>query len=148
MIEISLDKSAIGAVAREMPLGAPCFMLNLLRYREMADYGVDGSRESACTGREAYFGRYVPAFTRVANNEAIAPIFVARFVGSIVAPAGEVWDDIAIVRYPDFEAFRTVVEGEAYRMEAAPHRLAALADWRLVASAEPQTLGASSRPGR
>ena len=67
MIEISLDKSAIGAVAREMPLGAPCFMLNLLRYREMADYGVDGSREPACTGREAYFGRYVPAFTIVFN---------------------------------------------------------------------------------
>ena len=54
--------------------------------------------------------------------------------GAGVAPAGEQWDDVALVERPSFEVFRTLVESEAYRKEADPHRAAALADWRLIAT--------------
>ena len=55
---------------------------------------------------------------------------------TIVAPADEQWDDVAIVGYPGLAAFRTLVESEAYKKEADPHRSAALADWRLIATSK------------
>lgn len=52
----------------------------------------------------------------------------------LVAPPDEQWDDIAIVEYPNFAAFRRVVESSDYKTEATPHRKAALEDWRLIAT--------------
>lgn len=51
----------------------------------------------------------------------------------VVAPADEGWDDVAIVQYPSFAAFRAVIESEDYRTTAEPHRMAALDDMRLIA---------------
>ncbi len=70
------------------------------------------------------------------------PVDVAWF-GSVmtclVAPPGERWDEIAIVRYPSFAAFRSYVESEAYETEAVPHKVAALDDWRLLATVKLDT---------
>ena len=55
-------------------------------------------------------------------------------MAGFVAPAGEQWDGIAIVEYLGFDAFRTLVESNAYKAQAHPHRVAALADWRLIAT--------------
>ncbi len=112
--------------------GRPIFMVNLLHYNERAEYG-DGAF-APCSGRDAYFRRYVPAFGELAKGTGIKPFWVGNALAGIVAPADERWDDVAIVEYPSFEAFRTLVESEAYRAKADPHRKAALADWRLIAT--------------
>lgn len=118
----------------------PIFMVNLLRYNDQARY-EDGTSLVPCTGREAYFERYVPAFGELAQGTGIRPFWVGHALAGIVAPAGEAWDDVAIVEYPSFEAFRTLVESDAYKADADPHRRAALADWRLIATAKMEMPG-------
>ena len=112
-------------------------MVNLLRYRAQAEYR-DGTALPSCSGKEAYFGRYVPAFAKVAQqvvpNTSFAPVLLGSVHATLVASAGEAWDNIAIVEYPSFEALRSIVASPAYAAEAAPHRRAALADWRFVAA--------------
>lgn len=73
----------------------PIYMLNLMKYREWADYGPDG--EQGVTGREA--------------DDRYAPIDVLHdlgadivFVGEVVASA-EGWHRVAVVRYPTRRSF-------------------------------------------
>ena len=117
---------AVQAADLAIPEDRPIVMLNLLRYRERADYG-DGAGFTPCSGREAYFTRYVPAFNVVATEE-IRPIFVGAVQALIVGATDEPWDDVALVEYPSFAAFRSVVESPEYQAEADPHRRAALED--------------------
>ena len=126
---------AIAAAAEASASGQPIFMLNLLRYNKQAEY-KDGSTLPPCSGREAYFSRYVPAFGALADRTGIKPFWVGSVVAGIVAPADEQWDDVAIVEYPSFEAFRSLIESEDYRATADAHRSAALADWRLIVTSK------------
>lgn len=138
MKSVDMTPEAVQAAADVTPEDSPFFMVNLLRYKERADYG-DRTDVAPCSGREAYFQRYVPAFNAVAAAEGITgitPFWVGTILARVVAPADEQWDDIAIVEYPNFAAFRRVVESPNYDTEAAPHRKAALEDWRLIATAK------------
>lgn len=121
------------AAAAGASTGQPIFMVNLLRYNEQANYGDDAD-SAPCSGREAYFHRYVPAFSEVAEGIGIKVFWIGNVLAPIVAPADEQWDDVAIVEYPSFDAFRSLVESDAYKAKADPHRVAALADWRLIAA--------------
>ena len=94
---VELTPEALEAAARTLEGIGPVMMVNLLLYRTQAEY-ADGTALPPCSGKEAYFGRYVPAFAKVAEQ---------------VVP---------------------VVASPAYAAEAAPHRRAALADWRFVAA--------------
>ena len=129
-IEISL--AGVDAAERALAADTPVMMVNLLRYREQAQY--DGGTLPPCSGREAYFQRYVPTFAAVTQGQGISAEWVGAVHAALVAPGGEAWDDVAIVRYPSVAAFRAMIESDAYRNQAAPHRLAALADWRLLAT--------------
>ena len=130
---VELTPEALEAAARALEGIGPVMMVNLLRYRTQAEY-VDGTALPPCSGKEAYFGRYVPAFAKVAPGASFAPVLIGQVHATLVAAAGEIWDDIAIVEYPSFEALQSVVASPAYAVEAAPHRHAALADWRFVAA--------------
>ena len=68
------------------------------------------------------------------ESVAVEIAWLATVVTELVAPANEHWNELAIVRYPDFAAFRRIVESARYELEAAPHRRAALEDWRLFAT--------------
>jgi uncharacterized protein (DUF1330 family) len=107
-------------------------MLNLLRYRDTADYSavpeLDPGRP--VTGREAY----------AAYSEAVLPILAGlgggiemfgACHGTLIGPDGDEWDDIVLVRYPSTQAFVGMVTSEEYRAIQG-HRTAALADSRLV----------------
>lgn len=135
MPSTKMTADAIEAAAAVSSTGQPVFMVNLLRYNEQANYG-DTANLPPCSGRDAYFGRYVPAFGELAEGTGIKPLWVGNVLAGIVAPAGEQWDDVAIVEYPSFDAFRTLVESDAYKAKADPHRAAALADWRLIATSK------------
>ena len=133
--EMTPDALDTAAAAAAGAGDQPIFMLNLLRYNDRADY-ADGAGFPSCSGREAYFQRYVPAFGKLAEGTGIKPFWIGNVMAGIVAPADERWDDVAIVEYPSFDAFRALVGSDAYRTEADPHRAAALADWRLIATAK------------
>ena len=126
---------ALLAAANAIPADSPIYMVNLLRYREQADYGEQATA-APCSGREAYFQRYVPAFAKVTAGDGIKPFWIGNVLAQLVAPPGDHWDDVAIVEYPSFAVFQRMIESPAYQAEAAPHRRAALADWRLIPAAQ------------
>ena len=138
MEALELTPQAVDAAAEAIPGNHPFHMVVLLHYREHADYG-DRMDVSPCSGREAHYQRYLPAFNLVAQIEGVEGIrvfWIGNVLARIVAPPNERWDDIAIIEYPSFAAFRRVIESPAYEVETAPHREAALEDWRLLATAE------------
>lgn len=107
------------------------YMVNLLRFNEVAEYDPAAGMEP-CSGREAYYDRYVPTFAEVTSAHGIKPIFFNNAYPPLVAPAGETWDNIAIVEYTNFAEFRKALESAEYKEKSEPHRLAALSDWRLI----------------
>ncbi|MFK4381984.1 hypothetical protein [Bradyrhizobium sp. USDA 223] len=133
LVEITLQ--ALDAAERAIPPGQPVYMLNLLRYRAQARY-EDGFDATPCTGREAFHERYRPAFRRLAAGKPLAPMFSGPVLTSLVGAPGERWDEAAINEYGDFATFRSIVDTETYRREVAPHRHAALEEFRLFALAK------------
>lgn len=129
-----LDPARLQAV--DAPAEGPVVMLNLVRFRDEADYGPD-SGHAPCSGRTAYFERYVPAFRTVAPEYGgTTPVYLGHAHELLVGADGEQWDVVALVQYPDLAALKGILGDERYRRDAAPHRVAALADWRfLVTSA-------------
>lgn len=112
--------------------GSPIVMLNLLRYRDEADYteAPDLAPEAPISGREAY-QRYsegvLPILAGIGGGiELFGPCH-----GTLIGPADEAWDEIVLVRYPDTAAFVGMVSSAEYQAITG-HRTAALADSRLV----------------
>ena len=130
LVEITLQ--ALDEAERAIPPGQPVYMLNLLRYRAYARY-EDGFDAAPCSGREALHERYRPAFRRLAAGKPLVRMFAGPVLTSLVGSSGERWDEAAINEYGDFATFRSIVDTEIYRREVAPHRLAALEDFRLFA---------------
>ena len=117
--------------------GAPVVMINLLRYRSRAAYADDFDAEP-CSGREAY-GRYsAVALQRVASVGG-SILWMGNVAATVIAPEGECWDDAVLVQYPSPQAFLQMVAQPEY-LAAAPHRSAALADSRLIATRTVATL--------
>jgi hypothetical protein len=123
---------------REIPENTPVVMLNLLRYRQEAAY-PGAAPAGVRSGRDAYYQCYIPTFMKLAaatggRAAEMRPLFLGAAVAGLVLPPDERWEEVALISYPDIAAFRIIVESEAYAREAAPHRLAALEDWRLIAT--------------
>ena len=132
MIELNPDDLA--AASATFPADVPLVMINLLRFREQAQYPGPSDLEP-CTGRAAYFDRYVPAFAKTVEPiGATELLFAGDVVARLVGPPDELWDAVALVRYDSFAVFRRLVTDPAYLDQAEPHRSAALADWRLHAT--------------
>jgi hypothetical protein len=72
----------------------------------------------------------------VAQGEDYSVFWVGNVRGMLASEHDESWDDVVIVRYSAFSALRRILESEAYKSEAAPHRRAALADWRFIATTQ------------
>ena len=132
MIPMHITRKSLDAVERAVKPGAPVFMLNLLRFRDQALYAPDFDAPP-CSGREAFYERYVPGFRRLAAGRAVSRVFAGPVLAHIVAPEGAAWEIGALNEYADFGIFRAIVDTDAYRREVEPHRLAALADFRLFA---------------
>ena len=134
---IDFSSDALAAAAQTLETAGPVCMVNLLRFRDRAEYD-DHRDEPLQAGREVYYQRYAAAFRSVAQKVAPGETFSIFMLGSVhatlVAPAGETWDAIVIVEYPSFEALRRIIGSREYEAEAAPHRRAALADWRFIAT--------------
>lgn len=120
------------AALEKLDADRPVIMLNLVRFREVADYSdrPDLAPEEPISGAKAY-QRY-SATAQGALNEIGGSVEHFRRCGPIfIGPEGEQWDVMLTVRYPNPTAFRTMLDNPAY-VEAAAHRTAALADSRLI----------------
>jgi uncharacterized protein (DUF1330 family) len=110
---------------------SPIVMINLLRYRDRAEYPAGASADS-CSGREAY-QRYGASVMPLLAEAGGGIVWRGSVRQTVIGPDGEHWDDAILVQYPSRKAFLDMVSRPAYQ-KAAIHRTAALADSRLIAT--------------
>lgn len=110
---------------------SPVVMVNLLRYREQALY-PEGFAAEPCSGREAY-GRYGAVAAQRIASVGGRLLWMRSVEATVIGPDAERWDDVVLVEYPSRKKFIEMVSQPEY-LAAAPHRTAALADSRLIAT--------------
>ncbi|GGC77606.1 DUF1330 domain-containing protein [Marinobacter halophilus] len=118
-------------VLQETPKNQPVVMLNLLRFRDRADYQDESA---TCSGRDAY-ERYMKEAAECVRSVGAEVVWSGRSVGALIAPPDESWDQVLLVRYPSVNAFLKMIESPEYK-GVVKHRTAALEDSRLVANVE------------
>ena len=101
----------------------PIYMLNLLKFREKAEY-ADG-RETDLSGQEAYM-IYGQAVGGLLLKHGGGPMFSARVERLMLGEVEELWDTVAIAMYPSRQAMLEMVSSPEYA-EIAVHRDAGLA---------------------
>jgi uncharacterized protein (DUF1330 family) len=131
-----VTRAALEEAGKALAEAGPVYMVNMVRYRDQADYRRK-SELPPCSGREAYFQRYAPAFNKVAAGADYGLFWIGNVRSMLVGGEGEQWDDIVIVRYSSFATLRRILDSSAYEEQAAPHRRAALADWRFIVTTQP-----------
>lgn len=116
---------------KALPRDQPIWMLNLVRYRDVADYPAGHPLHGqGLSGAEAYrrYGEVSgPIFTRVGGSV----VWRGAMQLMLTGPDDEAWDAIFIAHYPNAGAFLAMVTDPDYR-EAVKHRQAAVLTSRLV----------------
>ena len=132
MADTYIDPSPVNFQAfKDLPRDEPIHMLNLLRYREQADY-PDGHEHAGkgWSGRRAYeeYGKTSgPIFARVGGSI----VWRGAFQTMVTGPEAESWHDGFVAQYPNAGAFFEMIKDTDYQ-KAVVNRTAALADSRLV----------------
>lgn len=113
-------------------------MLNLLRFREVADYSASPelTPETPISGETAYqiYMDHTLPFLRKSGGEVI---FYGKGGQLLIGPMDERWDAAMLVRQRSIEDFMAFASDRAY-MAGLGHRVAALADSRLLPLVEEQ----------
>lgn len=115
------DPAQLQALMEKGPSG-PIFMVNLLKFKDKAEY--EDGRETSLTGREAYniYGRAVTALLPTFGGRAV---FAADVTFLSLGRVEELWDEIAIAAYPDRGSMVRMSFSPEWR-EASVHRTAGL----------------------
>ena len=134
IINVELFK---GWFTMEPGTDGPFWALNLMKYREVAEY-ADG--RTGVSGREA--------------DDAYAPLGPLAAVGAMVAYLGDVthqpvgdptWDRVGIVRYPSRSAFLAMQERDDFKAQHE-HKKAGM-DFTVILSCTPESYDPSVTPG-
>lgn len=121
-----------GAAFFGTPETAPVVMLNLLSFRERADYShaPDLEPDGGCSGREAY-DRYMREMLPLLEASGGAVLFSGTSEPFLIGPQDESWDHVLLVRQASKAAFLAFAsDPNAQRFTA--HRMAAIRDSRLL----------------
>lgn len=94
----------------------PFVMVNLLKFKERAEY-ADGS-EPELSGAEAY-ARYGEAVRKLVEGLGGKVRYSGRVAGLMIGEVEELWDMVALAEYPSLEAFRAMAMSPA--MHAIEH---------------------------
>jgi uncharacterized protein (DUF1330 family) len=110
----------------------PIRMINLLKFREQADYGdlPDPAENGTSTGAEAY-ARYGEVAMAEVQNVGGSQFYAGLADMTVIGPESESWDLVAIVEYPNRAAFLEMVSTPSYQA-CVFHRTAGLADTRII----------------
>lgn len=107
-------------------------MLNMLRFREEADYSKNPelAPESPISGREA-FQRYVDHTRPFLEESGGEVIFTGEGGSYLIGPETQRWDMIMLVRQHSLQSFLQFASNLDY-LKGIGHRTAALEDSRLL----------------
>jgi len=116
---------------KDLPRDEPIHMLNLLEYREQAEYPQGHEHASkGWSGRRAYeeYGKTSgPIFRRVGGTI----VWRGAFQTMVTGPEAKRWHDGFVAQYPNSGAFFEMIKDPEYQ-QAVVNRTAALADSRLM----------------
>ena len=112
--------------------GGPICMVNLLKFNEKAEY--EDGRETDLSGVEAYqiYGAATGPLIKKLGGEVI---FTSVFKGMVVGEVEDLWDVMAIAKYPTLQSFIDMVSSTEY-LSAYHHRIAGLKGQLNIASTQ------------
>ena len=95
--------------------GGPVCMVNLLKFREKAEY--EDGRETDLSGIEAYqiYGAVTGSLIKELGGDVV---FTSVFNGMVVGEVEELWDVMAIAKYPTLQSFIDMVASPEYLEDA------------------------------
>jgi len=120
--KISPDEEQIKGFT-EPGADGPIYMLNLLKFKEQAEY-ADG-RETNLSGAQAY-ALYGEAVAGILANLGGGGMFSAKVERLMLGEVEELWDSVAIAMYPNRQAMLDMMRSEEYQA-IHHHRQAGLA---------------------
>ncbi len=128
-------------------LEGPIVMLNLLRFRETADYAdsPELAPPNSISGKAAYqlYMKHTTPFLAKSGGEVLFSGSAGNF---LIGPEEEAWDSVLVVRHRSTEAFLAFARDEGY-LKGTGHRTAALADSRLLPMLEGDMFGRGKKEG-
>ncbi len=101
----------------------PIYMLNLLKFKEKAEY--EDGRKTDMTGEQAY-ALYGSEVAKILVKLGGGPMFSAKVERLMLGEVEELWDQIAIAMYPSRQAMLDMMQSKEYQA-IHPHRDAGLA---------------------
>ena len=132
MNDIHLDPTRAQFEAfKNLNRDAPIEMLNLVRFRDTAEYPNDHMlADQGLNGAEAYanYGRETAAILKRVGGSIL---WRGGFETTLIGPENERWDAMFIARYPTAHAFLEMVTVPDYQL-AVVHRQAAVLTSRLI----------------
>ncbi|MEO0495368.1 MAG: DUF1330 domain-containing protein [Actinomycetota bacterium] len=117
------EPAQIAAMMEPGPDG-PIYMVNLLKFKERAEY--DDGRATDLSGREAYnlYGQAVAG--GILQEFGGEVVFMGDVTHLTLGQVEDLWDEVAIAKYPNRAALVAMSTSEVW-LEAAVHRTAGLA---------------------
>ena len=121
-----------GRLLLERQIAGPVAMLNLLRFREQADYSSNPELAPAepITGRAAYdlYTAHTKPFLEAAGGKVL---FVGEGGHFLIGPESERWEMVMLVEHANVATFMGMASNGEY-LSGLGHRTAALEDSRLL----------------
>lgn len=113
---------------RDTSTGTDIYMLNLLKFREKAEY--EDGRETDLTGEQAYsiYGAGVADIVRGLGGDIV---FGGTTRNLLIGQIDQLWDQVAIARYPNMETMGKMMQMPEYK-EIHVHRHAGLEGQLLI----------------
>ena len=121
-----------------LPDAQPFALINLLLYKEWADY-PPGTVSEKLTGKQAY-ERYTELAIPLVNAVGGVPMWRGALAGNLIGPDEERWDELLIMQYPSRGAFERMLANPDYQATLF-HRTAAVSDSRLYGATSPEAIG-------
>jgi hypothetical protein len=130
------EASAIQLFSRN--ISGEVVMLNLLRFRELADYSDYPNLvpDAPISGREA-FQKYIDHTIPYLHESGGSIDFLGEGGKYFIGPQDETWDLVMLIRQDSLKSFMEFASNEAY-LAGLGHRAAAIDDSRLLPIVEHQ----------
>lgn len=129
MPEIQPTKEQLRAF-RDHPREGPIHMLNLLKYKQQAEYQTDIDQPANVSGKEAY-QRYAAIVGNIVAELGGHVIWAGKAETVFIGNSSDEWDDLYIIEYPSRAAFLSMISRPDYAA-AHIHREAGLAYQKLI----------------
>lgn len=113
---------------RDRKTGEPIQMLNLLKFKQKAEY--EDGRDADLTGHEAYL-RYARGFNEVMGPKGVRIIYSGKVRGFLIGEGEGAWDAVALIQYPSTQVMLDMLRDSDYQA-VQHHRVAALEGQLLI----------------